>query len=290
MNIDVTVSIVTYNNAETIEPCLDSIPQAIGNRTAQIVVVDNASSDDTVALLERRDDIELVPNRTNLGFGAAHNRAFAVARGRYFVCLNPDAYLQPAALQRFVETLDHETRVGLAGGRIYRPDGSPRANCARVTDGIEFILRNGLPTPSRILSRFPPEVWDCPEQLDVPAVVGACFVFRSAAFAEIGGFDEAFFMYHEGPDVALRMRQHGWRIMTVPEAGIVHVGNGSRQALGSIRSRMRASSLIYARKHLRPRDAWLYSTLSALSAAARLDDILEIYLRARRALGRHANS
>lgn len=286
LHVDVTVSVVTFNNAATIAACIDSIRIAAGDRSVQIIVVDNASSDGTVSVVSAREGVELISSEVNLGFGAAHNRAFDVARGRYFVCLNPDAFLNPDALAHFVEVLDAEPEVGLAGGRIYRPDGTPRANCARIVDGLEFALRNCIPTPSRIIAAFPPEVWECAQQQYVPAVVGACFVFRSTAFAAIGGFDEALFMYHEGPDVALRMRAAGWRVLVVPEAGIVHLGNGSRQSQAAIRSRMRSSSRIYAHKHLSPLDAYVAVALLRVSSILKLDDALDLYLRGRRTLAK----
>ncbi len=278
--MDVSVSIVTYNSAEHIDRCIDSLGPAAGGLSWEAIVVDNASPDDTVARLRKRRDARIVASERNLGFGAGHNVAFRQAEGRYFLCFNPDASLKPGALRRFVQVLDERPEIGLAGGRIFRPGGQPGGNSARyIESGFEFALRNCAPTPSRIISRFPPEVWDCTELREVDAIVGSCMLFRSEAFAATSGFDESFFMYQEAADIAVRLRRVGWRILIVPDAEVVHVGNGSRQQRRLTRSRMRASSRIFAHKHYGRLEALFADVLAETSDHLRLDDLLQVYLR-----------
>jgi len=234
---DISVVIVSYNTADLIGTCLDSVCASSGCRT-EVVVVDNASADgsaDHVGTGFPR--VRLIANRENRGFGAACNQALPFCRGRYVLFLNPDASLQPDALSRAISAMDRNPAVGLAGLRILNPDGTLQPSVSYRYPGQRHCREELRDLPGRIA-----------------CVLGAAMIARTDVVRRLGGFDEDFFLYGEDQDLCLRIRREGCEIGYVKEAVAVHIGAQSERSSPRedlLLRKIRAEYLFYG-KHYRP--------------------------------------
>jgi N-acetylglucosaminyl-diphospho-decaprenol L-rhamnosyltransferase len=225
---DVSVVVVTYQSAETIERCLESVVDA---GVGKIVVVDNASGDDTVALVRPRlrpIDV-LIPNPDNRGFGAAINQASAQCTTAWILVLNPDATIARQDLERLVATGNSSAGVAVIGPQLVDASGQPITSAGRLPTAAS-VLRVVVPGRlARVLPdhRLPPTFTGG----RVGYVEGACFLVRSRALANVGGFDERFFMFFEEQDLARRLGAEGWSIELDSASRAVHLGQRSRAAI-----------------------------------------------------------
>lgn len=251
---DVSASIVAFRTPELLRHCLAALAAEAASLSLEATVVDNASADDTVSMLERDFPwVQVIQNAANRGFGAAHNQALRRARGRYWLVLNSDAAPAPGALRTLVEYMDANPRVAVAGPRLRYPTGDVQPARRRFPTAATLFME------STQLQRFFPSnavlrryyVEDRPEDTpqDVDWLVGACLCVRAAAAQQVGLFDERFFMYSEELDWCRRFRAAGWRVSYVPSAEVVHQEGGSSRSDLTARDRQfQASKLAYAAK------------------------------------------
>ena len=236
--MDVTVSIVTYNSADCIAGCVESVLSQSGVES-EVVIVDNASRDDTLERVKPfASRVALLPNRENVGFGRAHNQAWKRARGRFLLALNPDAWLSRSdSLRMLVDEMDRHPAWGLATPHIAGHDGPP----FQESYPGQRHLRQALPAlPGQI-------AW----------VLGASMFLRGEAFDRIRGFDEAFFLYSEETDLCLRLRQAGFEIGYVPRVSVGHQGGASEKTSPPYEVWQRKQRSVYRffAKHYAPEDA-----------------------------------
>jgi GT2 family glycosyltransferase len=249
---DVDAVVVSYNTADLLARCLESLLAQSGGRV-QITVVDNASSDGSAELVRQRfGAATLIANRANRGFGAANNQAIRAGRGRYIVLVNPDCEVQPGSLAGFVEFMDAHPRAAVAGGRLRYADGQFQHASFRFPTLAQVFLDlfplNWRLAESRLNGRYP-QAWDAlPFQVDHP--LGAFMCVRRAAIDRVGLFDERFFMYAEEVDWCYRLKQAGWEVWHCPAARAVHHGGGAtRQQAGAMLVELHRSRLAFFRKH-----------------------------------------
>lgn len=232
------VVIVTWNSAQTIEACLRSIPADV-----PVVVVDNASQDETLArAAEARPGVQLLSMRENLGFGTACNAGAKQLGGADILLLNPDAALEPGALERLSCALASDPTLGAVGPMIR--DGAGGLELSWGEDPTLWAEWRRRREHAR-----PPEAHSL-ARARVDWVTGACCLVRRSAWEAVGGFDERYFLYFEDLDLCRRLREQGHGILFEPSAVACHVRGVSATALGgeTIR-RYRASQLRYYRRY-----------------------------------------
>ncbi|HMS84255.1 MAG TPA: glycosyltransferase family 2 protein [Nitrospira sp.] len=229
----VSVIIVNYNACECIVSCVSS---ALG-QVDEVIVVDNASNDDSLVQLEaafRGDQrLKIVRNQENLGFAAGCNIGAELSTGRYLFFLNPDCVLEPDSVRRLLRTLEGDPHVGMVGGLLVNPDGSEQAGGRRAvpTPWRSFVRAFGL---SRFADRWPRLFFDFhlhkqplpTHPIEVEAISGACMLIRHNAMRDAGRWDEGYFLHCEDLDLSMTLRRKGWKIMFVPDARIVHSKGG----------------------------------------------------------------
>jgi hypothetical protein len=225
----VSVIVVNWNTRDLLERCLTAALENIGPVSVELIVVDNASSDDSMAMMrERFPKARLIGNTENVGFARANNQGVVMARGRYLLLLNSDAFLTPGALEALVSLADAQPRAGLVGSQLRNADGSFQASHTPFpTLWREFLILTGL---GRALfgRQFPsrgPDDGRGPQLADY--VEGACMLIRPQAYAEAGGLDENYFMYAEEVDLCLSLRRLGWEVWYHPAACVIHLGGAS---------------------------------------------------------------
>ena len=224
--------VVSYNTRDYLAHCLAELA------AERVIVVDSASTDGTVSLVhERFPGAELVTLQTNRGFGAAANEGLERVRSRYALLLNADAWPQPGALQRLVSAADEAPRSAVVAPRLLNEDGSlQRSVFGYPTNALS--LASWMLAPRLLTGAY--RRWQALHGLrrsgesvqlkaiegnDFPA--GAALLIRMTAFQEVGGFDEAFFMFSEETDLCQRLRRLGWQISFAADASFVHVGAAS---------------------------------------------------------------
>lgn len=229
----VSLIIVNYNACECIVACVSSALHQVD----EVIVVDNDSSDDSLAQLEAvfpsEPRLKIIRNLENLGFAAACNIGAEPSTGSYLFFLNPDCVLMPDSVKHLLRVLDDCHDVGMAGGLLVNPDGTEQAGGRRAipTPWRSFVRAFGL---SRLAGRWPRLFFDFhlhkqplpTHPIEVEAISGACMLVRRAAMQDVGHWDEGYFLHCEDLDLSMTLRGKGWKIMFVPEARIVHAKGG----------------------------------------------------------------
>jgi GT2 family glycosyltransferase/glycosyltransferase involved in cell wall biosynthesis len=223
-----TIVIPTFNNLELTRQCLDAIARTTEPGTAEIVVVDNASSDGTPAFLreaeaERR--LRAVLNAENRGFSAACNQGAALARGSFVLFLNNDTVPQPGWLDALLATAADET-VGIVGSKLLYADGTIQHA------GVVVGEREGDPHPYHVYLCHPADAPHVSRTRDLQMVTGACLLIRRDVFEQLGGFDEAFWNGHEDLDLCLKTRAAGFRVVYCGASVVFHLESQTKRLIG----------------------------------------------------------
>jgi len=215
---ELSIAIVTYNSARTIQPALDSILRYLPEgRPAAIVVVDNHSTDGTRERLHpyarRHRNFSLIHNRVNRGFGAAHNQAASVADSAYHVICNPDIRISTDVFSPLMGHLDRTSRIGLCCPRFLSEDGALQPLNRLYPSVLDLFLRRFAPHRLRVLTQKRLRAYDMQDggdaqSYDVPVVSGAFMVCRTEVLRAVGGFDERYFLYFEDADLSRKVQAH----------------------------------------------------------------------------------
>lgn len=238
----ISVVIVSWNVAELLEDCIGSLLNSKTDDQLEIIVVDNASSDNTVALIQEKfPQVKLIANQYNYGFGRACNQGWRMAGGDFIFFLNPDAAIAANGLQILLNFMQNHPRAGIIGPKLSYPDGSIQSSRRRfLSPALAFV-------ESTILQRYAPfknlnnlksyyiEAHGDPsaeESQQVDWLVGAALLVRREVLEQTGGFDERYFMYSEESDLGREAKKRGWQIWYVPEAQVMHrEGRSSAKAV-----------------------------------------------------------
>jgi GT2 family glycosyltransferase len=222
---DVSVVVVTYNALPWLERCLESV------RGVETAVVDNGSSDGTVALVRERFPEARVVEQENRGLAAGWNAGLERTSGRYVLFLNSDAWLADGALERLVEFADSQPDAAVVGPRLRFPDGrlqrSVRGFPTLWRLATEYFFLRKLAPRSRVLNSFYGGGFDHDEVREADFLRGACLLVRRAAVDDVGAADESFFLFSEEVDWCYRFRRSGWKVLFFPGAEAFHVGGAS---------------------------------------------------------------
>lgn len=264
--IDVAIVIVSWNVRDYLIDCLRSLCSEIGRSqlAVEIWVVDNASTDGTVALAgDLFPQVHVIANDRNVGFGAANNQGMRAAREldpRYYFLLNPDTLVRPGSLRALVDFMDAHPKAGMAGARLVYGDGRFQ-HSAFSFPGIGQLAFDLFPMParlyeSRLNGRYPRRFYNGrhrPFQIDHP--LGATIMVRADVAEATNGFDESFHMYCEEIDWSWRVREAGWEIYVVPGAEIIHYGGESTSQIPaeSMVNLWRSRAQLYRKHHGRVR-------------------------------------
>lgn len=213
----VSVIIVNYNGGAYLSLGVESVLQSTVD--CEVVIIDNASSDDSLDLLKPDPRITIVQNEHNRGFARANNQVLDLARSDYILFLNPDCVIKPSTLGDMLKVMADYPNAGMAGCRILNPDGSEQAGC-----------RRRIPTPQRLffqlLNKGEPYLQNhepLPSApIKVEAISGAFMLVRKSALDKVGPMDQTFFMHCEDLDWCIRFRQAGFDILFVPGVEITH--------------------------------------------------------------------
>ncbi len=262
---DLAVIVVSANNGCWLERCLSSVFDHAGGATLDVVVVDNASTDGTRAIVESGFPDARVIDSPNRGFAYGNNRGLEHTNARFALLLNPDTEIVEGTFRQLIELLEARPQLGLAGVRQLTADGTVWPTIRRfpsVTRALgEALFSERWPiSPAWAGERVLDErAYDREQECDWTS--GSFMLIRREALLSAGLLDERFFIYSEEADLCLRLKRAGWQVRHLPQMTIVH-----HAGKGGVRPQMIAQEAYtrkqYARKHFGPAYGALY--LSAL--------------------------
>jgi N-acetylglucosaminyl-diphospho-decaprenol L-rhamnosyltransferase len=243
----VSAVVVSFNTREDTLRCLRSLRPQIG-LPGRIFVVDNASQDGSAdAIRTGSPEVVLLALDTNLGYGAANNRALVRVQTPYVLFLNSDAELRPGAVEALVRYLEADPAVGLVGPRTLNSDGTPQVSWGpRLTLFSEWRHRRWRRAVAAGKAWARDRLATLVQHTHAPAwLSGSCLLARVESLRQVGFFDEGYFLYEEDADLCLRLRQAQWALAFVPGAEVVHHSGRSAAVAPS------SARLAYHRSHLR---------------------------------------
>lgn len=247
------VIINTDNRQQTLE-CLESVLEGTRGITLEVIVVDNASRDDSVAAIrEAYPSVTVVENTVRQGFSTNNNLAMARSSGCYLLLLNDDTVVAHGALERMVAFMYAHQEAGAVGAHLLNPDGSDQEDC----DLPPHPLYDALRPLSTWLRPFRP---DCDQASEVGTVCGACMMVRREVIESVGPLDTDYDpIYSEEVDWCHRIRAAGWKVYRLPDAHVVHYGSQTMNRVPSRRLHLLHShkAMFYA-KQGRRWDAWTF--------------------------------
>ncbi|MBP7051867.1 MAG: glycosyltransferase family 2 protein [Phycisphaerae bacterium] len=276
--VDVSVVIVNWNTRDMLRDCLRSVYEQTRDVSFEVIVVDNASSDDSVSMVRGEfPHVLLIANEKNLGFAAANNQGFERARGRYILMLNPDTVVLDQAIGKSVHYAENAPEAGVVGCRVLWPDGRRQNSCFRFSSVGQIALsslaffrmhrlfRWRILHPDRYLNR------DFSQEQDVDVVAGCFLLIRRNVLSQVGTLDEDFFMYGEEAEFCHRVHRAGWRVRYFPGAQIIHLyGGSSNQVFHEMSLAKRLAALLLVEKTRGFMHAWACNLFMLLGVLLRL--------------------
>jgi len=258
MPYELSIIIVNWNGGRLLTRCVETIVSSAPHVTYEIVVVDNASADDSLAQLRASEvaaplidgeQIRIIVNSDNRGFGAANNQGFALTSSPFVFLLNLDTEVPPGTIDTLIQKLNSNPKIGACGPRMLNPDGSLQVSVFFNPPRVWHTLMSQLWLYHLLPERMRGELllgwhWKHDRERAVPMLGGAAILARREMIEQVGGFDERFHMYGEDNEWCWRITKSDWRLMFVPEATLFHYGAQSSSKRWShdeqIRLRLRA--------------------------------------------------
>lgn len=224
---DLSIIILNYKSKGLLKQCLKGIGLLKLPFDYEIIVVDNNSNDSSVKMMkEFFPEIKLIVSPVNHGCAAGNNLGLKVAEARYIMILNPDIAVFEGAIDKMVDFLEKNPKVGLVGPRLISPDGSRQVSCFRFPSFLIPIYRRiplgKLPYVKQSLRHYLMLDANTERNLSVDWILGACMLARKEAVDRVGLMDERFFMYFEDVDWCRRFWQAGYQVFYIYEAEMVH--------------------------------------------------------------------
>ncbi len=255
MSLRGSVVIVTYNAADSICACLRSLAYAAQEGWLKVIVVDNASTDDTVAIVRREFGwVNLVEAGENGGFGAGNNIGFGHTEGDWVFILNPDSEVKRGCIEHLEARIMSGDNIGCSGPLVM--DEHERATVSffpftnlfysvwSAVGALRLVPVNYFDGKWRIVRRAPRK------EVKVDQLLGAAMMIRRDVWESIGGYDERFFLFSEEEDYCKRIINAGWHVAFCPEARMLHIGAGSTQNVMPLAvASANWSRYLYMRKH-----------------------------------------
>jgi len=269
-NYKISVIVISFNGLAFIHDCLETVRLSLETTDAEIIVVDNGSTDGTLELIKDKfPDVNLVENKKNLGFARAANQGFDKAQGQYILLLNQDTRIRNYAIAKLAGKMQSDPKIGTIGPKFIGFDGRLQKACRSFPRYRDFLyIITGLSTlfpESKIFSHWKMGWFDHLSEREVDQPMGAALMIRRSLLEELGGFDERFRIFFNDVDFCRRAKSSGYISLYYPSAVIEHYYGGTIRTMKSkmILEWHRALSKYFI-KHSRSRGAKLIARLMAV--------------------------
>ncbi len=248
----VSLILVNYNTTDWLANCLDSLKSGL-DLPHEIFVVDNASTNREAisGLMALHPEARFIQNDSNRGFAAANNQALPLCSGDWIWLLNPDTKIGGGSLQQWLEPLEQDPKIGIAGNTLRYPEGHIQVSCGKMPGLVsEFFQKNfwnkkeASPAGRQWLERY------AQTGREVDWVLGASLFIRRKTCETIGPLDEQFFIYFEETDWCARAKKAGWSVVYQPGFTVIHWRErATSQKPREMGQAYRKSQLLFYRKH-----------------------------------------
>lgn len=265
--MDVSIITVNFRSKDHLERMVASILKHTQNVGFEVIVVNNDPDEDVGTDSEL---VKIIDNERNVGFAAACNQGIKISKGRYVVLMNPDVELTDNSLSSLVKHLDQDEEVGIAGPRLFYPDGNPQPSVRRFPkpwDQLLILLKvPHILTNLGAINYYLHTDLDTQKTQDVDQVMGAYFMIRRETLDELGPLDEGFFYWYEEVDYCLRSKKAGWKVRYYADVSAKHyqAGSFSRESTIKKQSVIRRSLRRYIRKHFSLKHYLIFVSLDPL--------------------------
>lgn len=275
-NIALSIIIVNYNVAYFLEQCLNSVFRSKGIESFEVIVVDNRSSDNSVAMVRQKfPQVQLIANEENLGFSKANNQGIEIAEGAFVVLLNPDTVVEESSFEKTLAAFKSDDQIGGVGVRMVDGKGNflPESKRGLPTPWVAFYKVFGLAAlfpKSRRFGKYHLSYLSPFENHDVDVLSGAYMGLRKSVLAQTGLLDETFFMYGEDIDLSYRIQKAGYKNRYLSETTIIHYkGESTKKSSVNYVLVFYKAMIIFARKHFSQNHAFFFSFLIYLGIIVR---------------------
>lgn len=220
----VSIIIVNYHTSHLLLHCVDALEEQVKGVDYEIIVADNASSEEELVLLRDDKRFTLLELDENVGFGNANNAAAQMAKGDYLLLLNPDTVLLNDAVTLLFQYMDAHPEVGICGGNLYDSDLQPTHSFHRLYPSFLSEMDFALGQVYRKIRFHGNAQFNRSEHpIEVAMITGADLMIRTDVWNKLKGFDTIFFMYGEDADLCKRCKQLGYSVVAIPEVHIQHL-------------------------------------------------------------------
>ena len=235
---DLSIIIINWNGGSLLTRCVETIVSSAPNVSYEVVIIDNASTDDSLDQLRAGEvtapmiasnQLRLVFNPENRGFGAANNQAFALTDSPFVFLLNLDTEVRPGTIDTLIQKLTSDPTIGACGPKLLNTDGTTQTSVYFNPPRVWHTILSQLWLYRLLPRRMRGELllgwhWSHDRERSVPMLGGAAILAKREMIEQVGGFDERFHMYAEDNEWCWRITQKHWRLMFVPEAIMLHHG------------------------------------------------------------------
>ena len=251
--MDLSVVIVNYQTFELTKNTINSVFEYDYPFTYEILLVDNASSDDSLERLRDyfKDKVTFIDSKENNGFAAGNNQALKIAQGKYVLLLNSDTVVWQNTLENIYNYMENNKDVGASGCRVLLENGELDKACKRSFPNVKnsffrlFHIPNNSKDDNYNLDNLPDD-----GIYEIDCLTGAFMFIRKDVLDEIGFLDETFFMYGEDIDMCFRIKQAGWKIVYYGKSKITHFkGASSKKQKSKLIYEFYRAMYIYYKKH-----------------------------------------
>lgn len=254
---DVSIIIVNYNVKDLLDNCIASIYKAnTNNHYIEIFVVDNNSIDGSANFIrDEYPEVNVIANRSNIGFSKANNIALKQAKGKYVLILNPDTILEEGTFEKLISFCENRDRIGAVTSKLILANGKLDFACKRSFPTLSVALPRMLGLSrffpkSKMFGKYNLTYLDENEIHEVDAVCGAFMFIPAKVLKESGFFDEDFFMYGEDLDLCYRIKNNGYKVFYYPEVTTIHLkGSSTRKTHLSYVNNFYGSMIIFIKKN-----------------------------------------
>lgn len=246
--MQLSVIILNYNVRYFLELCIKSVQAAIQNIEAEVIVIDNNSSDDSCNMVQRLfPEITLIENKENVGFAKANNQGVAIAKGEYICILNPDTVVANNTFTQLLDFAKTKQNLGIMGCRLIDGNGSFLPESKREVPTPIVSLKKMLAYSA---SYYASNVLE-EEVAEVPILVGAFMLMKRSVYIEVGGFDEAYFMYGEDIDLSYTVLKAGYSNYYYGKTAVIHYKGESTLKDATYANRFYGAMQIFYKKHFK---------------------------------------
>lgn len=238
MPYDLSIIIINWNGGSLLTRCVETVVSSAPKLSYEIVIIDNASSDDSLTQLRASEaaapmiaggQLRIVLNSENRGFGAANNQAFALTDSPFVFLLNLDTEVPPGTIDTLMQKLTSDPTIGACGPKLLNADGTTQVSVFFNPPSVWHTILSQLWLYRLLPRRVRGELllgwhWSHDRERSVPMLGGAAILAKREMIEQVGGFNERFHMYSEDSEWCWRITQKNWRLFFVPEAILLHHG------------------------------------------------------------------